>query len=49
MKVLGSANENEEACRRKERICPKTRPKSREEEIVLAAGEHFDRQFFSRC
>lgn len=48
MKVLVSANQNEEACRRKEKICPKTRLKSRWEEIVLVAAEHFDRPFFSR-
>lgn len=49
MKVLTSATQNEDACRRRERIRPQTRPKSRPEEVVLAAGEDFDRQFFSRC
>lgn len=49
MKVLTSATQNEDACRRRERTCPQTRPKSRQEEVVLAAGEDFDRQFFSMC
>lgn len=33
MKIPVSANQNEEGCRRRERICPKAKPKSRQEEI----------------